>query len=205
MPAKTLLRFVVLSSILLATACVSADPGSETNPEHKRVKYADPLDVHERRIATVLEELPTRRGTLLLRDLQWLIQQKGLSVPHIVETLEAADERTRANLLYALGFISTQESIDTLVSHLQDPSEPVRYEAAAGLLQHGDPGAIPTLLGFLESENKQMRFKAFEALRTRTGKEFGYRFEAPPIEREESLVRWRGWWDKRRERLMMAN
>lgn len=163
---------------------------------------ADKPKIYEKQIEAVIDSVGYDRGTALLRDLQWLAEQKELAVPFVVEALERADVRTQANLLYVLGFTRTPEATSALTGHLASDAAVVRYEAAAGLLQHGDTTAVPVLVDFLESGDKRLRYKAIEALRQGVKQDFGYSFSAPEELRNVSVARWRGWWQDEKERLM---
>ena len=52
----------------------------------------------------------------------------------------------------------------------------VRYEVAASLLQFKDLSGVPVLIGFLEDEDRRIRFKSFQALSAFTRQDFGYEF-----------------------------
>ncbi len=160
------------------------------------------VDIHDQKIATVIESVSLDRGSALLRDLQWLIAQKELAQKPILEALPSADDRTRANLLYVLGFLRSAEVLDTLRDNLAHRDPAVRFEAAAGLLQQGDLAAIPTMVGFLESDDRRFRYKAIQVLRETTGRDFGYSFSAPEELRNASVSQWKAWWGAEKERLM---
>lgn len=202
-----LIGWLLLASMITLSACQTTyikngQEVSESEILDPESASSDKPLVHEKRIESVINSVGYDRGPVLLRDLQWLAEQKTLAVPQVVAALERADARTKANLLYVLGFTRTPESTAALAAHLGSEVAVVRYEAAAGLLQHGDTTAVPVLVDFLENDDKRLRYKAIEALRGNTGRDFGYRFSAPEELRNVSVNRWRGWWKTEKERLM---
>lgn len=193
-------------SLLLATACVSVDSSGAEIPKedpYENRKNVDPNELVGDRIAAVVEALPLQRGQKLLHAMQYLIAKKQLAVEPIVKALEGSDARTRANFLYVLGWINGAESRQALVDNLNYPDVAVRFEAAAGLLQHGDAGGTPHMIDLLESEDRQVRFKAIESLKASTGKEFGYVFAADGEARVLAVQKWRDWWRSEKSRLMV--
>ncbi len=160
------------------------------------------LDIHDQKIATVIESVSFDRGSSLLRDLQWLIAQKELAEKPILEALPNVDDRTRANLLYVLGFLRSPDVLDTLRDNLGHRNPAVRFEAAAGLLQQGDLAAVPTMVSFLENDDRRFRYKAIQVLRESTGRDFGYSFSAPEELRNASVTQWKKWWGAEKKRLM---
>ena len=160
------------------------------------------VDAETKRIESVVDSIEYERGSALLRNLQWLIAQKELAIPSITDHLADGGIRTKANLLYVLGFTRTEESTAALASHMHHKDSIVRYEAAAGLLNQGDMTAVPVLIGFLDDADRRFRFKAIQILKGQTGHDFNYRFGADKESRQPSINRWKAWWSKEKERLM---
>lgn len=160
------------------------------------------VDINKERIDTAVKSIEFERGTALLQNLQWLIAQKDLAIPSLTERLPQGDLRTKANLLYVLGFTRTEESTAALVAHMNHKEDVVRYEAAAGLLNHGDTTAVPVLVDFLGSSDRRLRFKAIQILKQEIGQDFGYRFSADKESRQASIEQWRAWWNKQKKQLM---
>jgi hypothetical protein len=67
---------------------------------------------------------------------------------------------------------------------------------AAGLDDEAtDAVAIPALIAHLEDADAVVRLSSHEALRDRTGQDFGYIPYGTPGERAVAVARWRGWWE----------
>ena len=111
--------------------------------------------------------------------------------------------RSRANLVYVLGFTRSPEAHEAVVAALGDEDGIVRFEAAAALLQQGDMTAIPKMIEYLGSDEPQFRYKSIQALRLATNRDFDYHFSASPELRDRSLRQWRAWWETEKNRLMI--
>ncbi|MCB9832459.1 MAG: HEAT repeat domain-containing protein [Planctomycetes bacterium] len=204
---RSQLALIVLV-FLAATACTTSytRDGVELPKDYGEALEAQDQstapDYDEVRITAAVESVPYERGPELLRVLQWLISMRELAVPVVLDHLDKSDLRSRAQLLYVLGFTRTPESSAALVAHLGHADEVVRFEAAAGLLNHGDTTAVPVLIEFLDSQDRRFRYKSIEALRKVLGQDFGYEFAAPAEIRNVSISRWRDWWASEKTRLM---
>ncbi len=193
--------FALLFGLLVS--CVAVDnQGRHLPDEPEEASVSERVDVQKIQVESVIASIAVDRGPKLLRDLQWLIRMKGMATPVIVASLPDSSAQVRSNLLYVLGFDPSPESAEALKSYLGDPDDATRYEAAAALLHHGDYSATPILIKFLESSNRHMRFKAVEALRETTGREFGYSFSEAASLRAEAVARWKAWWASEKRRLM---
>ncbi|MDX2035756.1 MAG: hypothetical protein SFX72_03825 [Isosphaeraceae bacterium] len=74
--------------------------------------------------------------------------------------------------------------------------EPIVRARAAGLNgSEPDHIAVPTLIERLDDRDPVVRLTAHEALKERTGKDFGYIPWADEAERAESAAKWRTWWE----------
>ena len=198
--------WLVLALIPACTTTVYKDGVDVTAEEEARrqseKEAQKPSTALEIRIAETVEALGYDHGSKLLRDLQFLVAQKELAVEPILAMLPRADLRSRANLLYVLGFVRTPDTTQALTDHLGHADAAVRFEAAAGLLNHGDGTAVPILVDFLESPDKRVRYKAIESLRSAVGLDFGFNFQADEDTRAVAVGKWRNWWKIEKERLM---
>jgi hypothetical protein len=66
------------------------------------------------------------------------------SLPHLRELLRRSIQ-VKTQAVVAIGQLATSDAVDTLMPLLEDPSAIIRYHAAMGLGNIGDPRAIPAL------------------------------------------------------------
>ena len=81
---------------------------------------------------------------------------------------------------------------------MNDSAAFVRARAAGLDEQVPDAQAIPALIAHLNDEDAVVRLSSHEALRQRTGRDFGYLPYGLPEERAEAASRWEGWWETQR-------
>ncbi len=185
--------------LTLLVGCVTegGEVSTGKNPEAK-----GPVEMAEDAVAKRLQRLRYVHGRELLAEVESIIAYKELALSPVLAALPESDSRTKATLLYILGYIPSPESHAAVSAHLKDRDEAVRYEAAAASLQLGDQSAVPTLVAFLDSEDKRLRYKAIEALKSSTKQDFGYDFNAPESERAAAIGRWQDWWSSRRSAMI---
>jgi HEAT repeat protein len=183
--------------LALCCSCVTEDPLPDARDTSQRQTPVE--EVHES-VRARIARVERSSGNTLLKELQALIAYKELARAPILEVIDDVDVRTRANLLYVLGFIGGTETYQVLTRYVSDPDPVVRYESAAALLNMGDWSGIPVLIEFMDSPDRRMRYKAEAVLKETTKKDFGYSFNAPAPERERAVGMWKSWWqDQRRE------
>lgn len=194
---------VLATGILLVglSACVTESDRPSTG---KGESNKSPVEQVQETAAERIEKMKFQYGSDLLATMQGLIGLKDLARGPVVEALPNADPRTRANLLYVLGFIGGSDSHRAITPYLGDRDLMVRYEAAAALLQIGDWSSVPTLIEFLGNDDRRIRYKSFQILREKTRLDFGYDFNGAPHDREEALGRWKNWWQDRRREIIIG-
>lgn len=198
----------ILALVLVLGACqttVTRGGVQLTEEEVEQLEATEetePMDFVAEKVKSVVEELDLRHGSLLLRDIQYLVGLKELAIEPMTEAMPRVSARSRANLVYVLGFTKTPEAHEAVVAALGDEDEVVRFEAAAALMQQGDLSAIPRMIDYLDSNEPQYRYKAIQALRLATNRDFDYHFSASPEIRGQSVVQWQRWWDAEKGRLM---
>jgi hypothetical protein len=124
-----------------------------------------PVEYAQDSIRQRLDRMRYLHGKELLAEMERIIATRELAIDPVIQALDGADPRMQANLLYMLGYIPASECRAAVVPYLKSQDESVRYEAAAALIQLGDMSAAPVLITLMESEDKRLRFKAFESLR----------------------------------------
>jgi HEAT repeat protein len=80
---------------------------------------------------------------------------------------------------------------------LADPSPLARARAAGLGGRRPEAEVIPALIGRLDDRDPVVRLSANEALRKRTGQDFGFVAWAEPQERAKAVARWQNWWNGR--------
>ena len=200
------MRKITVVTLFLLSACVTTYENGEpvAEREDRSNKQSRLERVHEQ-VAVRIERMKYQYDKELLGTVQELIGLEKLAIQPIRQALPDVDSRTRANLVYVLGFIGGSEARQLIHGHLSDPSEVVRYESAAALMQLGDWSAVPVLITFMESDSRRLRYKAHEILRLKTKQDFGYDFNADGSGRRESIEQWTSWWSGRRARLIYGN
>jgi hypothetical protein len=76
---------------------------------------------------------------------------------------------------------------------IQHPAPLVRARAVGQGRRQADSQVIPALVGRLGDTDPVVRLAAYEELRRRTGRDFGYVPWASPEERSSAVDRWRAW------------
>lgn len=195
---RTLTPMLALAAFLSLPGCVTEGAREDS----ARDSATPPVAQAHKAVTERIERMRFEYGKELLASVQALISLRELAKAPILEALPTTDARTRANLIYVLGYIGGPEAHASVRRHSADSDMAVRYEAAAALMQMGDWSSIPVLISFMESPDRRIRYKAFQVLRERTEQDFGYEFNAPEVQRAESVNRWKSWWDGRRREII---
>jgi len=191
---------VLFLPLVLLSGCMTTTtgPGAANSSKPKTTT----LERAQASVGQRLERMRYQHGNALLGAIQELIAFGELAVDPILEELPKTDPRTRANLVYVLGFIGGTSAHRATVGFLKDEDPGVRYEAAAALLAMADWSAVPVLISFLDVSDRHLRYKAFQVLKGTTRQDFGYHFDAALEERGPAIARWQSWWKNRRQELI---
>ena len=198
-------KFAIASLFLLSACVTTYENGQLVAEREDRSGKPSRLERVQEQVNSRIERLKYEHGKELLATLQELIALERLAIAPIGQALETADSRTRAHLIYVLGFIGGGEARQLVVARLSDQSEIVRYEAAAALMQIGDWSAVPVLIAFMDSDSRRLRYKAHEILRLKTKQDYGYDFNAEAASRNEAIQQWKSWWSDRRDQMIYGN
>jgi len=87
---------------------------------------------------------------------------------------------------------------------IQSPAPVVRARAVGLGRSQPDSLVVPALVDRLGDADPVVRLAAYEELRKRTGRDFGYLPWASPEERASAIDRWRAWMNPGKESLRMA-
>jgi hypothetical protein len=161
-----------------------------------------PVDQIENQVRKRIDHMKYESGTELLRSMETIASCRELALRPIAEAMQTADPGMRSYLVYTLSLMGSSQAHALVARQLSDSSPVVRYEAASALLQYKDVSGIPVLIGFLEDNDRRIRFKSFQALSTFTKEDFGYDFGAPEPERTAAVQRWKDWWTSRRSEIV---
>ncbi|HUG93064.1 MAG TPA: PQQ-binding-like beta-propeller repeat protein, partial [Planctomycetaceae bacterium] len=105
----------------------------------------------------------------------------------------AEDPAVRLLAVTGLAAVATDEELPLLRAALGDPHEPVRFEAAAALVNRGERDALSAFAELLESDDVHIRNRSLATLRAVTGQHFGYVASAAADERAAKAAEWRTW------------
>jgi hypothetical protein len=161
-----------------------------------------PVEQVESQVRKRIDHLMYESGSELFRSMQTIASCKELALKPISEAIQTTDASGRANLVFILSMIGGSQAHAIVSRQICDRSAVVRYEAASALLQFKDVSGIPILIGFLEDEDRRLRFKSFQALSAFTHEDFGYDFGAPEPARAEAVEKWKEWWKERRSAIV---
>jgi len=138
-------------------------------------------------------ELKYMKGVELMRNQSRLAQMRDVAYPKLREALRSPDAHTRASIVYVFELVGDRRNLDFIRPLIDDEVAAVRYLAGSTLVEMGDPAGFEALVGGLNDGNIRWRFKCFEALRTATGQDFGYRHDAAGATRNAAIERWQDW------------
>jgi HEAT repeat protein len=161
-----------------------------------------PVEEVEAQVRKRIDHLRYESGAELLKSIETIAGCKELALRPIAEAMPEVDTGVRANLVYTLSLIGGSQAHGLVTRQMSDESPVVRYEVAASLLQFKDWSGVPVLIGFLEAEDRRIRFKSFQALSGFAKQDFGYEFGAPEPERAAAVERWKTWWSEKRSDLV---
>lgn len=153
-----------------------------------------------------IRQIEYQEGDELLANLAWLSNQGVASLPGLIEALENPVPKVRANAAWCLGQAGNRKAIPYLQRHATDKNSTVRLEVARQLLFLGDYSQVGALVAGLDSDNTRVRFLSYEALRSTTGKDFGYDFRVASKEgRSEAVGQWGQWWEEQKQSQWFQN
>lgn len=181
---------------LPALLCVLAGCGSSA-PVKTESPFIAPNSLMADEIDSRIENIPYQHREELLLSLQWLSQQGEQAIPALLQGLSSTDAKTRSSCAWTLGRIGDRRVIPQLQKCTNDESETVRLEIARQLLMMGDYTTAPTLIEGLDSDRKEVRYLCHEALKSATGRDFGYdHLSEDAHARATAAYGWRTWWSE---------
>lgn len=85
-------------------------------------------------------------------------------LPHIFEAASSGEKPHRIRAIHFLGFLNTDESVDRMLSFLQDPEPDIRVATVKAVQTHLPERAFVPLLGALEDPDISVVQSVIEAL-----------------------------------------
>jgi HEAT repeats len=179
-------QFLLVAALTTLAAC-------QTTTSEEGVETGRTNSIVQSEIDRRISELRYLHGNELLQSMTRLIALGDSAAPSIRRGAKSEDWLTRSSLAWVMGASSDRRYIPDLRAMLDDPVMGVRYEAASGLVELGDPAGFAVLVDGLSDEDIRNRYKCFESLRRATGQDFGYQHDSEASARQDSVVRWKDW------------
>lgn len=98
-----------------------------------------------------------------------------------------------------------EKTLEATLQDLGDADSRVRLAAAEALTEAAQPSTIPALIRALRDSVSKVRGQAAEALEHMTGLTLDFMDVAPRAVREESVGRWKAWWDTNKAAILAGS
>lgn len=182
---------LAVAALLLASlpACVTEYDNSPG------VSFRDGNATTRKHYHDQIEEMRYMRGQELLSRMNYLLSLGADVAPELQECSNSDDWLVRSSVMWIFGALGDRRNLPYVQARLTDANSTVRYQAAATLVKLGDPQGFPLLVEGLADDEITTRFKCFQALKTATGRDFGYAHDGAPDERRQAVARWLDWLD----------
>jgi HEAT repeats len=196
-------HFMALGLGILTLAFTSC---GSTSTELDQSDISAPSKLMADTIQDRIDQIEYQDGDELLANLTWLSNQGGASLRGLIGALDNPVPKVRANAAWCLGQAGNRKAIPFLQRHATDKNPTVRLEISRQLLFLGDYSQVGELITGLDSDNARVRFLAYEALRSTTGKDYGYDFRVASQEgRADSVAKWTTWWTEQKQSQWFEN
>jgi hypothetical protein len=183
-------RWLPLILVPLA-ACSSGPRGNEQMP------FQSPNQLMGDEIRNRISQIPYQHRADLFDNLVWLSSAGEQAMPALIEGLHHAEPKVRSSCAYVIGRIGDRRAIPFLQNTAKDGHEVVRMEVSRSLVLLGDMRYTPELIKGLDSERPHVRFYCHEALKTATGRDFGYdHLTEDETARHRTVLAWRSWYSQ---------
>lgn len=176
--------------IVLPAAC-----GSSSSSRAEEIPFTEANELMAEEIDRRISQIPFQHREELFNNLLWLAQAGEQALPSLMEGLEHNDAKVRSNCAWVVGQIGDRRTIPTLRKITTDDDQTVRLEAARSLVAMGDMRFATQLIEGLDSDKVQVRYLCHEALKSASGRDFGFDHLTDDIPaRTVAAFRWRQWW-----------
>jgi hypothetical protein len=194
------MKRLTASTFVLGLALSLASCSSSGGTVQQDQRWFDPGPLLKQRIEESISQIPYQHRDELLNNMLWIAQQGEAAIPFLLKSLDSDNAKTRSSAAWMLGRIGDRRILPDLRKHASEPNLIVRLEIARTMLDLGDLQMVPELIVGLDSEEQHVRYLCHDALKSATGKDFGYDHRAKSsAERRESLAKWQEWWTERGE------
>ena len=173
--------------------------------EELRVHGSPERDEFLRAYAPLVRYLAERSWARVAGDVD-LDDMVGDGMIGLIEALDHQVPKVRANAAWCLGQAGNRKAIPYLQRRAQDKNPTVRLEISRQLLFLGDYSQVGELITGLDSDNARVRFLSYEALRSTTGKDYGYDSRVASKDgRAEAVGKWQQWWEEQKKSQWFEN
>lgn len=179
---------------------VSLQDGQLAELDAELSRYGEELRFFSERLNELEVQVLTGDFIRGAEDVVAAAPSKGAAWASILPDLKSAESGDRWAAVQALGETKDPEVVPHLIPILQDEDIFVRMATARVLGDLKARPAIPHLIDRLEDAEVAVQEAAVGALRTISGRNFGFEIEAPERERSKRVKAWRAWWEKEAEK-----
>lgn len=116
------------------------------------------------------------------------------ALPALEKLLSSKDKGLRADLILSIGKIGGERAVEILWKLIREEDPQLRLRAVVALGFSQSPKAVPILIEALKDEDRKVRAKANLSLRLLTGKDFGFKADAPEAQRAKAIKLWQIYW-----------
>jgi hypothetical protein len=177
------------ASLLLVLGSCASTKSKDASP------FAAPNTLMAEEISQRIQQIPYQHREELLQNLLWLSQAGEQAIDALLVNMRHENPKVRSSCAWVLGRIHDRRCINELQKFAKDDAETVRLEVCRSLVLLGDVKYSPTLIEGLDSDHKEVRFLCHEALKTSTGRDFGYdHLNEDVTQRHVAVLGWRQWW-----------
>lgn len=157
--------------------------------------FDEPNALMAEEIRSRVLQIPFQHREELFQNLLWLAQIGEQAIPELLRALDNDDPKVRSSCAWVLGRIGDRRTVEYLQKLSGDEHPVVSLEASRSLLEMGDIQQAPALIEGLDSDRAEVRYMCHEALKSATGREFGYdHLSEDLVARQQAVLEWRTWW-----------
>jgi HEAT repeat protein len=185
-------------SVRALTTCLARDPAAEV----RKVCVHALTELGKREglpaVERALSDSSANVRVAAVRGVYRLAGPVGASL--LVQMLSDADEGVRRRAAVCIGWLGRPELTAELLPLLRSGSAWVRLATLEALENLKSLTAVDYVIALLQHPEESVQRKAFDVLRTITGRQMGETFPADEKGRQFMIARWRSWREDSRKR-----